>query len=108
MVRTRDCSGPADRRGNPRRRWGSVYAYAAQGTARPATRHRVTDPALVAALRARGSMMLRLPIAPEGIAGLVQAGWLTPRVCRDRTAVADALVDSCDAGLDAHLQPKHA
>jgi hypothetical protein len=64
------------------------------------------DPALLSALRVRGSMMLRLPIAPEGIAGLVQAGWLAPRDCRDATAVADAVVDACDAALDAHLQPK--
>jgi hypothetical protein len=62
-------------------------------------------PALLNALRVRGSMMLRLPIAPEGIAGLVQAGWLAPRVCRDPAAVAEAVIDLADAALAARLRP---
>jgi hypothetical protein len=64
------------------------------------------DPALVAALGVPGPMMLRLPIAPEGIGALVRLGWLVPRDCRDATAVAETVVDACDAELDADLPPE--
>lgn len=58
------------------------------------------DPALLAALRVRGQMVLPpIPIAPEGIAALVTGGWLDRRRCRDPAAVADALVDLANAAL---------
>jgi hypothetical protein len=64
------------------------------------------DPALVAALRARGSMMLRLPIALVGIGELVRLGWLDRHACHNPAAVADALVEPCNAALDTRLQPE--
>jgi hypothetical protein len=64
------------------------------------------DPALLAALRARGAMRLKVPIAPAGIIGLIAAGWLDRRACRDPAAVADALIELCNAALDARLQPE--
>jgi hypothetical protein len=50
-------------------------------------------------------MVLRLPIAPEGIAELVRLGWLNRRDCRDPAAVADAVIDLANGALDARLRP---
>jgi hypothetical protein len=75
-------------------------------TPAPLPDSRPPDPALVAALRARGALRLTVPIAPEGIIALVAAGWLDRRACRDPAAVADALVELCNAALNACLQPE--
>src|SRR5712691_6141700 len=45
------------------------------------------DPALLAALRQLGRVVLRVPIAPEGVAELVHLGWLDRRQCRQPTVL---------------------
>jgi hypothetical protein len=57
------------------------------------------DPAFLAALRIRGQMMLRLPIAPQGIADLVALNWLDWRKCSYQPSVPDA-------ALNARLRPR--
>ena len=51
------------------------------------------DPALLAALRRLGWAVLRVPIAPEGIAELVHLGWLDRRQCRQPAVLVDVLID---------------
>jgi len=60
---------------------------------------------LLTALRARGRIMLRLAISPEGIAELTLLGWLAPHDCRDPDALADAVIYLADAALAAGLRP---
>jgi hypothetical protein len=64
------------------------------------------DPALLAALRIRGQMILRLPIAPEAIADLVALDWLDRRNCGYPASVADAVVNLATEALDARLRPR--
>jgi hypothetical protein len=63
------------------------------------------DSALLAAWRRRGQMVLRLPIAPEGIADLVAFNWFDRRCCGDPAAAADAVIDLASAALDGGLKP---
>jgi hypothetical protein len=63
------------------------------------------DPALLAALRRLGRVVLRVPIAPEGVAELVLLGWLDRRQCRQPAVLADVLIDLANAALDAGLRP---
>ncbi len=64
------------------------------------------DPALLAALRSLGRVMLRVPIAPEGIAELVHLGWIDRRECRQPAVLVDVLIDLANAALDAGLHPE--
>ncbi len=64
------------------------------------------DPALLAALRRLGWAVLRVPIAPEGIAELVHLGWLDRRQCRQPAVLVDVLIDLANAALDAGLHPE--
>ena len=64
------------------------------------------DPAFLAALRRRGTMFLRLPVSPEGIADLVALNWLDRRNCGYPASVADAVIDLATEALDARLQPR--
>jgi hypothetical protein len=64
-----------------------------------------TDPAFMAALRARGSMRPTVSIRPEGIAQLVVLGWLPGRHCHDPAIVADAVVQLAGAALAARFRP---
>lgn len=67
------------------------------------------DPALLAALRRLGAIVVRVPIAPEGIAELVRLGWLDigQRLIVRPTSVADAIVKIANAALDAGLRPDY-
>jgi hypothetical protein len=80
---------------------GSVeeFTFASADTGPP-------DPALLAALRRRGMMLLRLPISPEGIADLVTLDWLDRRNCGYLGSVANAVSDLADAALEARLRPR--
>jgi hypothetical protein len=64
------------------------------------------DPALLANLRRRGQMVLRLPIAPEGIADLVALNWLDRRYSGIPAAVADAVIGLASAALNRGLRPR--
>jgi hypothetical protein len=64
------------------------------------------DHAFLAALRRRGTMVLRLPISPEGIADLVALNWLDRHNCGYPASVADAVVHLATEALDARLRPR--
>jgi hypothetical protein len=64
------------------------------------------DPALLAALRTLGRVVLRVPIAPEGVAELVRLGWLERRQGRQPTVLADVLIELANAALDTGLRPR--
>jgi hypothetical protein len=61
-----------------------------------------TDPGLLAARRRRGRLMLRMPIAPEGVAELVRLGWLHRSYCHNPAFVADAVILSVLDRLPHH------
>jgi hypothetical protein len=63
------------------------------------------NPALLAVLRRLGAVVIRVPIAPEGIAEMVHLGWLDLRQCRQPAVLADVLIDLANAALDARLRP---
>jgi hypothetical protein len=63
-----------------------------------------TDPALLAALCRRGKLILRLPIAPEGVGELVRLGWLHHSDCHDPASVGEAIIELANAALDARLR----
>lgn len=63
------------------------------------------DPAFLAALRGFGRLVLRVPIAPEGVAELVRLGWLDRNQCRQPAILTDVLIDLANAALDAGLRP---
>jgi len=56
-------------------------------------------------LRGLGRVVVQVPLEPEGIAELVRLEWLDRRQCRQRTTLADALIDLANAALDAGLRP---
>jgi hypothetical protein len=63
------------------------------------------DPAILAMLRVRGRVVLRLPISPEGVYELVLRGWLPRRSCHDATAITDAVISLANAAFDRGLAP---
>ncbi len=67
---------------------------------------RPADPALLAALRRLGRVVLQVPIAPEGLAELVHLGWLDRRQCRQPAVLTDVLIDLANTALDAGLRPR--
>jgi hypothetical protein len=76
-----------------------------RGIAGPASDIGSVDPALLAALRRLGRVVVRIPIAPDGIAELVRLGWLDRRQCRQLAVLADVLIDLANAALDVGLRP---
>jgi hypothetical protein len=63
------------------------------------------DPAFLTALRAlRGSMIAPVSVSVAGIGELVNLGWLDLRDIRNKFAVADAVVDACNAAIEAGLR----
>jgi hypothetical protein len=63
------------------------------------------DPALLAALRARGSVRLpAISIVPDAIANLVSLAWLDQRRCCDPEALADAVVALATSALAEGLR----
>ena len=64
------------------------------------------DPVLKDAPRSLRHMVLRLPISPEGIGGLVRLGWVSLRDAGDPAAVADGVIDLADAALATGLRPR--
>jgi hypothetical protein len=49
-------------------------------------------------------MTVCVSVAPVGIAGLLNLGWLDARRIHSSTALADAIVDLADAALAARLR----
>jgi hypothetical protein len=63
------------------------------------------DPALLAALRANGSVRLpAISIVPDAIAQLIWLAWLDQHRCRDAEALADAVVALATAALAKGLR----
>jgi hypothetical protein len=63
------------------------------------------DPALLAALKRLGPIVIGVPVGPEGIAELVDLGWLDRGSCRHSADLADAVIDLATAALAAGMRP---